>query len=68
MIDVPEYAVRSRVPNQLTRYRSGRARRVWYIRRAPLLLTLVTSFFFGGIISELVQSALPVSFPPLSQS
>ncbi|ORY35842.1 hypothetical protein BCR39DRAFT_512481 [Naematelia encephala] len=36
------------------------ARRVWYIRRAPLLFTLVTAFFFGGIISELVQSALPV--------
>ena len=38
----------------------GPARRVWYIRRAPLLLTLITSFLFGGIISEFVQSALPV--------
>ncbi|KAK8850407.1 hypothetical protein IAR55_004325 [Kwoniella newhampshirensis] len=37
----------------------GQARRVWYLRRAPLLFTLVTSFFIGGIISEFVQSSLP---------
>jgi len=35
------------------------ARRVWYIRRAPLLLTLVTAFFFGGVVSEIIQSTLP---------
>ncbi|KAK4688274.1 hypothetical protein P7C73_g1832, partial [Tremellales sp. Uapishka_1] len=39
----------------------GPARRVWYIRRAPLLLTLVLAFFFGGIVSEVVQSALPAN-------
>nr|XP_031860203.1 uncharacterized protein CI109_004335 [Kwoniella shandongensis]KAA5527275.1 hypothetical protein CI109_004335 [Kwoniella shandongensis] len=27
----------------------GQARRVWYLRRAPLLFTLATSFFIGGI-------------------
>lgn len=39
----------------------GPARRVWYIRRAPLILTLVMSFFFGSIISEFIQGMLPVS-------
>lgn len=38
----------------------GPARRVWYIRRAPLILTLVASFFFGSIVSEFVQGMLPV--------
>lgn len=34
---------------------------MWYIRRAPLLLTLFMAFFVGGIISEIVQGLLPVS-------
>ncbi|WRT70547.1 uncharacterized protein IL334_007545 [Kwoniella shivajii] len=37
----------------------GPGRRIWYIRRAPLLLTLILAFFVGGIISEFVQSFLP---------
>ncbi|EIW69825.1 hypothetical protein TREMEDRAFT_17930, partial [Tremella mesenterica DSM 1558] len=36
----------------------GPARRVWYIRRAPLLLTLILSFFFGGIVSDNSQANL----------
>ncbi|GMK54487.1 hypothetical protein CspeluHIS016_0110730 [Cutaneotrichosporon spelunceum] len=37
----------------------GPHRRVWYIRRAPLLLTLVLAFLFGGIVSEFLQAMLP---------
>ncbi|WVW81008.1 hypothetical protein I302_102999 [Kwoniella bestiolae CBS 10118] len=37
----------------------GAGKRIWYIRRAPLLFTLVTAFFVGGIISEFIQSLLP---------
>ncbi|BEI85560.1 hypothetical protein CcaverHIS002_0509610 [Cutaneotrichosporon cavernicola] len=37
----------------------GPHRRVWYIRRAPLLLTLVLAFLFGGVISEFIQAMLP---------
>ncbi|WVF68022.1 hypothetical protein IAT40_002784 [Kwoniella sp. CBS 6097] len=37
----------------------GAGRRIWYFRRAPLLFTLVGAFFFGGIVSEFVQSMLP---------
>ncbi|WOO79485.1 putative protein [Vanrija pseudolonga] len=37
----------------------GPHRRIWYIRRAPLILTLFCGFFVGGIISEIVQSMLP---------
>jgi hypothetical protein len=40
---------------------SGSGRRIWYINRAPLIFTLVCGFFVGGIISEIVQSFLPVS-------
>lgn len=36
------------------------SRRIWYIRRAPLILTLTTTFFVGGVVSEFVQSFLPV--------
>ncbi|ORX41171.1 hypothetical protein BD324DRAFT_678553 [Kockovaella imperatae] len=37
----------------------GPHRRVWYIRRAPLLLTVIFAFFVGGIISEFIQGLLP---------
>ncbi|OXB39403.1 hypothetical protein J007_00771 [Cryptococcus neoformans] len=37
----------------------GPGRRVWYIRQAPLILTLFLSFFVGGVISEFVQATLP---------
>jgi hypothetical protein len=37
------------------------ARRIWYYRRAPLILTLVCGFFSGGILSEIAQGWLPVS-------
>nr|XP_019008053.1 uncharacterized protein I206_07221 [Kwoniella pini CBS 10737]OCF46834.1 hypothetical protein I206_07221 [Kwoniella pini CBS 10737] len=39
----------------------GVGRRIWYIRRAPLLFTLFTAFFIGGIISEFIQSLLPAN-------
>ncbi|KAI0049946.1 hypothetical protein FA95DRAFT_1514910 [Auriscalpium vulgare] len=35
------------------------ARRIWFWRRAPLMLTGVVCFLFGGIVSEIVQSLLP---------
>ncbi|WVR08467.1 hypothetical protein IAU60_005522 [Kwoniella sp. DSM 27419] len=37
----------------------GPGRRIWYFHRAPLVFTLVTAFFFGGIVSEFVQGMLP---------
>jgi len=35
------------------------ARRIWFWRHSPLIFTGVICFFFGGIISEIVQSLLP---------
>ncbi|KAI0779363.1 hypothetical protein C8Q74DRAFT_1258640 [Fomes fomentarius] len=35
------------------------ARRIWFWRSAPLIFTGVVCFFFGGILSEFVQSMLP---------
>jgi len=35
------------------------ARRVWYWRHADLIFTVVVCIFFGGLISEVVQSLLP---------
>ncbi|KAH9858967.1 hypothetical protein C2E23DRAFT_800768 [Lenzites betulinus] len=35
------------------------ARRIWFWRNAPLIFTGIACFFFGGIISEIVQSLLP---------
>ncbi|RDX47938.1 hypothetical protein OH76DRAFT_1405493 [Lentinus brumalis] len=35
------------------------ARRIWFWRSAPLIFTGVVCFFFGGIMSEFVQSMLP---------
>ncbi|KAI0368351.1 hypothetical protein BV20DRAFT_928782, partial [Pilatotrama ljubarskyi] len=35
------------------------ARRIWFWRSAPLIFSGVVCFFFGGIISEIVQSMLP---------
>ncbi|KAI5116573.1 hypothetical protein M0805_006730 [Coniferiporia weirii] len=35
------------------------ARRIWIWRHAPLILTAIICFFFGGIISEVIQSLLP---------
>lgn len=34
---------------------------MWYIRQAPLILTLFLSFFVGGVVSEFVQATLPAS-------
>ena len=42
----------------------GPARRVWYVRKAPLLLASAFGFVLGGIVSEVVQSFLPVSMIP----
>jgi len=35
------------------------ARRVWFWRTAPLIITGIVCFLFGGIFSEFVQSLLP---------
>ncbi|KAF8320714.1 hypothetical protein DL93DRAFT_1725514 [Clavulina sp. PMI_390] len=35
------------------------ARRIWYWRHMSLIITGVLCFFFGGIVSEFVQSLLP---------
>lgn len=40
----------------------GPYRRVWYVRRAPLLLASAFGFVLGGVVSEIVQSFLPVCF------
>ncbi|KAG7579994.1 hypothetical protein FFLO_00202 [Filobasidium floriforme] len=37
------------------------ARRIWYYRRAPLILTLICGFFSGGILSEIAQGWLPAN-------
>ncbi|KAL7422669.1 hypothetical protein Q5752_001960 [Cryptotrichosporon argae] len=37
----------------------GPHKRIWYFRRAPLLLTLFVAFVCGGILSEFFQSMLP---------
>ncbi|WWC98737.1 hypothetical protein V866_005630 [Kwoniella sp. B9012] len=37
----------------------GPGKRIWYIRRAPILFTLITAFLVGGVISEFIQSLLP---------
>ncbi|KAF9070092.1 hypothetical protein BDP27DRAFT_1420311 [Rhodocollybia butyracea] len=34
-------------------------RRIWFWRHSGLILTVVICFFFGGILSEIVQSMLP---------
>jgi len=35
------------------------ARRIWFWRHAGLIFTAVVCFFFGGLVSEFVQSMLP---------
>jgi len=35
------------------------ARRVWFWRHSGLIFTAIVCFFFGGIVSEIVQSMLP---------
>ncbi|KAG8928776.1 hypothetical protein FRC03_009160 [Tulasnella sp. 419] len=35
------------------------ARRIWFWRYAPVIATLIICFFFGGIVSEIVQGLLP---------
>ncbi|EGO00105.1 hypothetical protein SERLA73DRAFT_180538 [Serpula lacrymans var. lacrymans S7.3] len=35
------------------------ARRIWFWRHSGLLFTAVICFFFGGLVSEIVQSMLP---------
>jgi VanZ family protein len=35
------------------------ARRIWFWRHSGLIFTSITCFFFGGIVSEIVQSMLP---------
>ncbi|KAH7925513.1 hypothetical protein BV22DRAFT_1088800 [Leucogyrophana mollusca] len=35
------------------------ARRIWFWRHSGLIFTAITCFFFGGLVSEIVQSMLP---------
>ncbi|KAH7916560.1 hypothetical protein BJ138DRAFT_1139333 [Hygrophoropsis aurantiaca] len=35
------------------------ARRIWFWRHSSLIFTAVMCFFFGGLVSEIVQSMLP---------
>jgi len=35
------------------------SRRIWFWRHAGLIFTAIVCFFFGGIVSEFVQSMLP---------
>ncbi|KAH0827867.1 hypothetical protein J3R83DRAFT_3494 [Lanmaoa asiatica] len=35
------------------------ARRIWFWRHAGLIFTAIVCFFFGGFVSEIVQSMLP---------
>ena len=41
-------------------------RRIWFWRHCPLLFTLFVCFFLGGVVSEFVQSLLPVCLSPSS--
>jgi hypothetical protein len=38
------------------------ARRIWFWRNLGLIITSIVCFFLGGIMSEFVQSMLPVAF------
>lgn len=38
------------------------ARRIWFWHHSPLIFTGVMCFFFGDIVSEIVQSMLPVGY------
>lgn len=44
---------------------SSDARRIWFWRYSPVIFTGTICFFAGGIISEVVQSMLPVRPPSL---
>jgi len=44
---------------------SSDARRIWFWRYSPVIFTGFVCFFAGGIVSEVVQSMLPVRPPPL---
>jgi len=35
------------------------ARRIWFWRRSGVIFTIAVCFFFGGVVSEFVQSMLP---------
>ena len=39
---------------------SSDARRIWFWRYSPVIFTGFVCFFAGGIVSEIVQSMLPV--------
>jgi hypothetical protein len=41
-------------------------RRIWFWRHSPLMFTVFVCLFLGGIVSEFVQSMLPVRPPLLS--
>lgn len=54
---------------ETTDFSNRDARRVWFWRHVGLICTLVLCFFFGAIMSEYVQSLLPVCpLPPLRSS
>jgi hypothetical protein len=43
-----------------TRVLQREYRRIWFWRHCPLLFTIFVCFFLGGVVSEFVQSLLPV--------
>lgn len=64
IFDVEEYVVQQLLTRicQLSAVNntSRDARRIWLWRSAPVIFTAITCFFVGGIVSEFVQSMLPV--------
>jgi hypothetical protein len=49
---VPRYSIRDVIQREY--------RRIWFWRHCPMLFTIFVCFILGGIVSEFVQSLLPV--------
>ena len=45
---------------QFLSHNNRSVRRIWFWRHSPLIFTGFICFFCGGILSEIVQAALPV--------
>ena len=62
IIDIEEYVIYARQDAVLTCLMSiaRSARRIWFWRYFNLIFSLFVCFFCGGILSEVVQSLLPV--------
>lgn len=60
IVDVEEYEILPCVYQNHIDLLNRDARRIWFWRYASLVLTGFFCFFCGGIVSEIVQSFLPV--------